>query len=166
MARNSRNRSRARRRGNLYARPIPEPANFIEFDVTLDNETGAISHADIASAITGIIPVTGIAKYRVSSLVFEPVASPVSVPGGAEVTLGISGNEYLFPMSNKPLRIKLGKDYGDDGMWIVLDQAALTDAALPGNEATGDSFFELHMPSIVTSWSTQVHVRVAWTDPT
>lgn len=164
MARNRRS-SRRPNRGNSYARPIPEPANFVEFDLELNNDSNSITHAAVDSALAGVVAVANIKKYRISSLVFEPIQSPVSI-SAAEVAMGITGNEYLYAQANKPLRIRLGKDYGDDGMWLAVDGAAITDAALPGAVATTDPFVTLNVPAIVTDWATTIHVRVAWQDPT
>lgn len=164
MARN-RNRVRRSNRGSIYARPIPEPANFVEFDLELSNSSNEISHTDISSALGAVVTVGSIKKYRISSLVFEPIQSPVSIVT-AEVQMGITGNEYLYAQANKPLRIRLGKDYGDDGMWLVVDGAAITADALPGSTAPADAFLTLNVPAAVTTWSTTVHCRVAWQDPT
>lgn len=148
----------------MYARPIPEPCNFLEFDVLVTNDADSVTHAAVNAALTAIIPAGGISKYRVSSLVFEPIVSDSSVVV-ASVVMGITGNEFLFSQANKPLKIRLGKDYGDDGMWIVTDGAALSDTALPGNETTSDELFHLTVPALITDWATNVHFRVAWQDP-
>lgn len=169
MARNNRgnrNRGRGRSRGSSYARPIPEPSNFIEFDLNLSNASAVVSHNDLFSALTAVIPVGNISKYRISSLVFEPITTPTSVPGATSIVMGITGHEFLASNLQKPLRIKLGKDYGDDGMWIVTDGAALTANALPGNEALTDTFVQVVVgQGDVTDWQTQLHVRCAWSDP-
>lgn len=167
MARRNRSRGggRGRNRGGVYARPIPEPANFVEFDIQLDNSTTSISHQDIYTALAAVVSAANIVKYRVSSLVFEPIQSPVSITA-AEVQMGITGNEFLYNQANKPLKIRLGKDYGDDGMWLVVNGSALAATALPGAEAVTDDFVTVNVASIVTSWATTVHCRVAWQDPT
>lgn len=162
---NRRNGGRKRNSGGTYARPIPEPCNFVEFDIDVGSGAEVITHATLNAALLALVPVASVSKYRVSSLVIEPIASPSSIPGGAELQLGISGNEYLFNSSTRPLKVRTGKTFGSDGMWIVLDGAALTDAALPGNETTADPFLSVNLPSIVTSWSSTVHFRVAWQDP-
>lgn len=165
MARSQRRsgRSRGRNRGSLYARPIPEPCNFLEFNIVLNESDFRISHQDIFTALTGIIPAASISKYRVSSIVIEPIQSAQSLVTG-QAQFGISGNEYLFTSSNRPLKIRIGKEYGDDGMWIVTDGLAISDGALPGNETTTDSFLSL-INVLAPSWSTTAHVRLAWQDP-
>lgn len=169
MARNNRgrgNRGRGRNRGSLYAQPIAEPANFIEFDIQLVGGT-PLTHANLNAALIAVIPQASISKYRVSSIVIDQGGDRASgtnlssnVP--VEVIMGISGNHYQASSSVKPLKIRLGKDYGDDGMWIVTDGAALSDAALPGNETTADAFITLEGSSTTGS---EMHVRCAWTDP-
>lgn len=127
-----------------------------------------ITHANVFTALTAVIPASSIAKYRISSIVLDTGAR-ASGDGGAvnvplEVNLGISGNHYQSSSVLKPLKIRLGKDYGDDGMWLVTDGAALSDGALPGNEVTTDPFIALEAVG-TTAYGTEMHVRVAWTDP-
>lgn len=170
MARNRKNGRRGRNRGSIYARPIPEPSNFIEiqFDFSREGETNnfVLSHEELFEGILTFIPQQQISKYRVSSVVIDPLASAAASNLPCTAVLGISGHEFLFAQTNKPLRIKLGKDYGDDGMWIVTDSAAITDEALPGNEVVGDTFLALNVPDVVGDFTTTVHVRIAWSDPT
>lgn len=162
---NRKNGSRGRSRGNTYARPIPEPCNFVEFDIDVTDAAPSVTHAQLNAALLALVPIASVSKYRVSSLVLEPIATPSSIPGGAELAMGISGNEFLFNSAGRPLKVRTGKQYGGDGMWIVTDGAALTDAALPGNEVTTDTYVSVVIPSVVATWSSTIHFRVAWQDP-
>lgn len=123
-----------------------------------------LTHADVLGLLTGIVPVANITKYRVSSIVIDPINSASSVVS-AEVTMGLSGNTFQSSLAQRPLKIRFGKDYGDDGMWIVTDGAALTDAALPGNEATTDTSMLVDLNGATVS-QVEVHYRFAWQDPT
>lgn len=159
------NRRRGRNRGNSYARPISEPCNFTEVALNLTgDEPVALTHAEILAALTAIVPVTSISKYRVSSLIVDPVNSATSIVS-VEAHMGISGNTFQSSLATKPLRLRFGKDYADDGMWIVLDGAALTDGALPGNETTTDPFITMDLNGADVS-QLELHLRFAWTDPT
>lgn len=160
------NGSRGRDRGNLYARPIPEPCNFVELDLSIGNDAAGdsvITGQEILNLLTSVVPVTNIQKFRVSSVVIDPVVSPTAIVGAGDVELGISGLHYQFAQSNKPLKMRLGKEYGDDGMWMVVD--ASNALASVGGWSAGDPFLSVTMPGIVASWSSQVHFRIAWQDP-
>lgn len=130
------------------------------------NSATPITHAAVFAALTSVIPAASISKYRISSIVFDQgmLGSPGAGNIPIEVSLGISGNHYQGSSSVKPLKIRLGKDYGDDGMWLVTDGAALSDGALPGNELTTDNFISLEAQGGIAT-ATEVHFRVAWTDP-
>lgn len=171
MASNKRRSSGGRGRnrgGGAYARPISEPANFMEVDSLLrisgSTVQNSLTHAQVLALLTAVVPVVNISKVRISSVAFEPIVSPVSKVTGS-VQFGITGNEYLWSNTDRPLKVRLGKDYGDDGMWLVLDGAAPTDASLPGPETLTDTFVSLDVPAIVTDWSCRIHVRFAFQDP-
>lgn len=140
----------------------------MEFDLSFTDTANSVTHSAVFSALQTALGTTspaGISKYRISSLVVDPIAAAGLVPY-FNVDMGISGLHYQSPNNDKPLRIRLGKDVGDDGMWLVNDGAALADAVLPGTEAISDPFITLVVPSQADSWGTTVHVRCAWMDPT
>lgn len=115
-------------------------------------------------ALQSVVPVASIKKWRVSSLVIDPIVSPSSITGAGDVDLGISGNHFQFAQSNRPLRIRLGKERGDDGEWQVTDGSTTMNSI--GQWQAIDPFLTVTLPSIVASWSSKVHFRIAWTDPT
>lgn len=159
--------------GGLYARPISEPCNFIEASLSVVIPAGSnsvsLTHANILSLLDDFTDIGNIQKYRVSSLVLEQVTNSTNAGiASATVEMGISGQKYLWSNVLKPLRMRLGKEYGDDGMWIVNDGSALTDAALPGNEVTTDDFLTLAVSAVVPTGvtvSSVLHLRFAWQDP-
>lgn len=161
MARNgrSRNRSRGRNRGGVYSAPIPEPANSGELDL-IAGENGEVSYNDIFAAIIGKVQAAAIQKFRISSVVIDPIVRAAGSISLTQVGMGISGNHYQAISTTKPLKVRLGKEYGDDGMWIVTEGAsALTQAMFPGTFGPSDMFLDTFAGALV-------HIRYAWTDPT
>lgn len=182
MARGNKRRNgggRGRNRGGgLYARPISEPCNFIEIDVGVVSSDGSdvsFTHQDIYNALNTALTrqtalgLTQVQKYRVTSLAFEPVNTGAG--GGVKrcnLTLGISGQQYLWSNVDRPLRLRLGKDYGDDGMWMVNDGGPLEASMLPGSTNVTDDFIVISAGTTGSTqpWSSSMHVRMAWQDPT
>lgn len=169
MANGRRNGRGRRGRGNsgLYARPIVEPCNFVEIDVHAQSSE-SITYGDIITAFTGLVSLTNVGKMRITSIVLDqPVVVPASNQAGGSVTqmdvyMGLSGNHYSWSNLQKPLKIRFGKDLGDDGQWVVLDGTAVTANAFPGNFVATDPFITLeHAGAEATS---DLHVRIAFTD--
>lgn len=112
------------------------------------------------------LPAGNVKKFRISSLAFEPIVSGSSVVVGS-ITMGITGNEFLMSNAQRPLKLRCGKDYGDDGQWIVTDGIAFpTTGVVIGQFSWDQPWLEFEVPSIVQEWSTVVHIRMAWQDPT
>lgn len=132
----------------------------------MGDDQASFTHAQIFGFLESLVGASNIDKYRISSIVIDPVASPTAVVGGTNILMGISGQKYVWPNVDRPIRMRFGKEVGDDGMWLVNDGAALTDAVLPGLEVTTDPFITVVVPSVVTTWETQIHVRFAFQDPT
>lgn len=132
-----------------------------------DGAATPLSHAAIYTALTNVVPAASIAKYRISSVVLDPPAINSSGLQGVlfGVDLGISGNHFQYSQLNRPLRIRFGKDYGDDGMWIVTNGATLSKSSLPGTEDTTDAFITVD-PAGAVGAQVNAHFRIAWTDPT
>lgn len=157
-----RNGGRGRNRGSVYARPIPEPCNFVELDTTI--VAGAnLTLGGVFSLLTAVIPATSISKFRVSSIVIDP-ADGVPGNGLTEVTMGVSGNHYQAKSAIVPLKMRLGKDFGDDGQWFITGQGS----SIPSGSgfAAADPFITVEALSNVTTQPTmELHIRYAWQDP-
>lgn len=202
MARSSRRSrgSRGRRGGLLvtesaYAQPIVEPANFIELDITLSNLPGTSASLSMTwlqllqeiKRNLGGTPAqsanaTVIQKFRVTSLVFDPLVAHYA---GADGTLGgpltvtgydllmSDGNHYQPANNQKPLRVQLANKFGSAGQWMWINGITPnTTDALPGATVakTWNANFCVVQVDFVAEdladfhASQDVHVRVAWTD--
>jgi len=163
MANRRRGRSRGRSGGNLYARPISEPANFVEFDMTIPltgpNPT-VVTLAAVYAALTAAVPASRIQKYRVSSFVVDPLIS-TQVNWATDLEMGVSGNHYQSFQTNRPLRVRLGKGYMQDGMWVPCEGGSPN---WPAPFTDTDPFLTIESTNIV-SVSAELHLRVAYTDP-
>jgi len=164
MANRRRNGRRGRGRGTLYSRPIPEPANFVEFDMPLTlgpSGPSTVTLTQIFTALSAAVPTSRIQKYRVSSLVIDPIVTAgVTVP--TDVEFGISGQHYQSFQSNRPLRVRLGKGYMQDGMWVPVEGTAPN---WPAPFTGTDPFIRFEPVPGADNISAEMHVRVAYTDP-
>jgi len=176
-----------------YAIPLPEPANFIEKSIGLLLTTagsvtnllaGYITFDNIFASIGQQIP-QNVQKFRVTSVVIEPVAAIqgslatgqsgayAQLPVGImplEVDMMISGNHWLQSDRNKPLHMRFGKYWGDDGMWLP---GTNYNNVVNNNFNAGGNFMQVsvYMPanagtsvSQYSSMAVDVKVRIAWTD--
>lgn len=157
------NRGRGGNRGGLYSRPIPEPSNFVEFEIPITDTDNVLTYTDVFTALTAKVPGTSIDKFRVSSLVVDPIVGAGLVPYFL-LDMGASGNHFQSTSNNRPLRVRLGKDYGDDGQWIHVNESDGTMVDNPG-VAASSTFAGVSVPGSST-WNTNLHLRVAYTDPT
>lgn len=195
--RNSRSRRGGRgSRGLLvrevaYATPIIEPSNFLEFDIR--NTVSPAGTANVANITWGdimsgaIITMSGgqlstpaqfiasMAKFRLSSMVIDPLTVVLAdgqniMAANAtpyELIMGISGNHYSQSDLQKPLKVRFGKDFGDDGMWFAGTKAIVSPTIAAVTPASGDTFCHLDMEYALTSQDSityDIHFRMAWTD--
>lgn len=176
MARSRRrNGGRGRNRGVLtvreasYALPIQEPCNFMELD--FEQAVGETANSlPSLGTIVGRLP-TGTIKFRVTSIVVDPVAGSNATNIPYELTLAMSGQHFETSETTKPLRVKFSNAMGGDGQWYRSNGTAVAPASFGGVVPTGFTLSNFALGAITADSNgatgtsvTDVHVRVAFTD--
>jgi len=173
-----------------FASTIAEPANFYECtaNVTLSQAQGAsyVSGSLLWSQIMALLPslpgtTTSLQKFRVSSMVVEPVYLTMVNPSttGAsvaaelvplELDFGVSGMHVIQSDRNKPIRKKFSKLFGTDGMWnrqtgsgtYVTDQFSQTFVTFSAK--TAPIMGSTGTQANVYGGIVDVKLRLVWTD--
>lgn len=158
MARSNRSggrRSRGRARGMLvrevaYATPITEPANFVEFNMRFN--AISLTWGDVQTAFKSVVNGANVQKWRVSSVVVDPVtikdtgtSSLSGVITQSEVHMGWTGDRYNFSDVNKPLRMRFSKNLGSNGQWMPNTLPTVT-AAATNSPLDSSSFMAIDVP--------------------
>lgn len=119
-------------------------------------------------------------KFRISSVVVDPISLTAIGSNGAifsdtatpfDVIFSKSGNHYQSVDRNRLLRVKLGKDYGDDGQWMAFDEVSGKIDGSTLSEFLERTFcnIELSTPSGILGLTNQnvgseLHVRLVFQD--
>jgi len=117
-----------------------------------------------------MLPVAKVARWRLTSCVFDPAVAgqstsnpPTGTVTQAEYYFGLSGNTFRHSDMLRPMRMRFGKEYAGEGMWHYTNGAS----TIPSSDPISSAILPFvtispNQPGMVVS--TEVLCRVAWSD--